>query len=132
MELIYNKRDTPTFIHPTGANTNPDLLIVSSNIAEYTHRKVIEDPGSGHRAVIATIKCKNDCPERNTRHLWNFKKANSKEYTTRLEKKLPDITITNATSPNLIHKNICKTIVKAAKKYIPRGKVTKYKPFWTK
>ena len=76
---------------------------MSSDIAEYTHRKIIEDPGSGHRAVIATIKCKNDCPERNTRHSWNFKKANWKEYTKWLEKKSPDITITNATSANLKH-----------------------------
>jgi hypothetical protein len=107
MELIYNKRDTPTFIHHTGVNTNPDLLIVSSDIAEYTHRKIIEDPGSGHRAVIATIKSKNHCPERNTRHAWNFKKENWKECTTWLENKLPDITITNVTSPNLKHMQNC-------------------------
>ena len=67
MDLIYNKNDTPTFIHHTGSNTNPDLLIVSS-VAEYTHRKIIEDPCSGHRVVIATIKSKNHCPESNTKH----------------------------------------------------------------
>ena len=37
-----------------------------------------------------------------------------------------------STSPNLIHKNIRETIVKVAKKYIPRGEVNKHKPFWTK
>jgi Endonuclease/Exonuclease/phosphatase family. len=55
VELIFKKTDPPTFIYHSGSCSNPDLLLVSSDIADQTHRQVLEDPGSGHRAIMATI-----------------------------------------------------------------------------
>uniref|UniRef100_A0A8D8Q7F5 Endonuclease/exonuclease/phosphatase domain-containing protein n=1 Tax=Cacopsylla melanoneura TaxID=428564 RepID=A0A8D8Q7F5_9HEMI len=78
LELIYKPNDTPTFLHHSGSQTNPDLLMVSSDITENTTREVLEDPGSGHRVIKATItsKCKNDQSSAPRKPAWNFKKAN--------------------------------------------------------
>jgi hypothetical protein len=51
MELLYDEKDTKTYIHHTGQHTNPDLAIVSSNIKDYSKRTIITDGGSGHKAV---------------------------------------------------------------------------------
>jgi hypothetical protein len=47
-ELLYNSTDIPTFLHYTGATTNPDLAVITSNLVHQTSREVIEDPGCGH------------------------------------------------------------------------------------
>nr|CDS29803.2 hypothetical protein HmN_000901900 [Hymenolepis microstoma] len=44
-----------TYLHYNGTKTTPDLLLVSSYISELTQRKVIDDPGSGHKLFIASI-----------------------------------------------------------------------------
>ena len=56
IELVYNKDDPATFIHYTGNSTNPDLVMVSSQLMDKTKREVIEDAGSGHRAVVVNVK----------------------------------------------------------------------------
>ncbi|VDN98269.1 unnamed protein product [Rodentolepis nana] len=55
LELIFSNEDPATYLHYNGTRTTPDLLLASSGISEHTHRKIIDDPGSGHKPVIASI-----------------------------------------------------------------------------
>ncbi|VDO10834.1 unnamed protein product [Rodentolepis nana] len=55
LELIYSNEDPATHLHYNVTRTTPDLLRVSSDISEHTRRKIIEDPGSGYKPVIASI-----------------------------------------------------------------------------
>jgi len=55
LELIYNDTDPSTHLHFNGAQTTPDLLLVSSDISANTKRIIFDDLGSGHKPVIAKI-----------------------------------------------------------------------------
>ncbi|VDO01186.1 unnamed protein product [Rodentolepis nana] len=55
LELIYSNEDPATYLHYNGTRTTPDLLLASSDISEHTCRNIIEDPGSVHKPVIASI-----------------------------------------------------------------------------
>jgi len=77
LELIYDDTDPPTYLHFNGAQTTPDILLVSSDISANTKRIILDDPGSGHKPVTAKITL-----TRQQRVLdpyittsWNFKKA---------------------------------------------------------
>jgi hypothetical protein len=54
LELIYDT-DPPTYLHYIGAQTTPDLLLVSSDNSANTESIIFDDPGSGHKIVIAEI-----------------------------------------------------------------------------
>nr|CDS26299.1 hypothetical protein HmN_000654800 [Hymenolepis microstoma] len=53
--LIYSDEDPATYLHYNGTRTTPDLLLVSSDISELKQRKIIDNPGSGHKPVIGSI-----------------------------------------------------------------------------
>ncbi|GIX71338.1 uncharacterized protein LOC103523941 [Caerostris extrusa] len=55
LELIYNCNDPHTFLHYNGTKSNPDLLLASADLSQSTKRSVLEDPGSGHREILAEI-----------------------------------------------------------------------------
>ncbi|GIX75886.1 hypothetical protein CEXT_416191 [Caerostris extrusa] len=55
LELIYNCNDPHTFLHYNGTKPNPNLLLVSADLSQSTKRSVLEDPGSGHRQILAEI-----------------------------------------------------------------------------
>lgn len=131
-ELIYSKEDPSTFIHYSGAGSNPDLLFATTDIAPKIKRQVIEDPSSGHRAIIADIKLDNKNVSQHYMNLhWNFKKADWKKYKMELENKFTEQTITQQLDqPDQMNKNFCKIILETAKKHIPRGRIKNYKPFW--
>ena len=130
IEIIHNKEDPPTFIHYCVSGTNPDLLFVSSNLYSRTKKQIVEDPGSGHRAIIATIQLGNNkLPSMYLKPRWNFKKAKWKMYTEELETKFENPS-NELLQPDKINKSTCETILKTANKYIPRGIVKNYKPFW--
>jgi hypothetical protein len=58
VELLYNPKDPPTYLHYNGHATNPDLSIVSMNLANLSTCIVAEDMDSDHRAVITrTQEC---------------------------------------------------------------------------
>nr|CDS27209.1 hypothetical protein HmN_000158200 [Hymenolepis microstoma] len=69
LELIYNDKDSATYLHCNGTRTTPDLLLVSSGTCELTERKIIDDPGFGHKSVIAsiTINSKSTTPKMPTK-----------------------------------------------------------------
>ncbi|VDO16268.1 unnamed protein product [Rodentolepis nana] len=55
LELIYSSEDPATYLHYNGTRTTPHLLLASSDISEHTRRNKIDDPGSDHKPVIASI-----------------------------------------------------------------------------
>nr|CDS26194.1 hypothetical protein HmN_000134700 [Hymenolepis microstoma] len=61
LELIYSDEDPATYLHCNGTRTIADLLCVSSDISELTQRKIIDDPGSGHKPVIASSTIHSKC-----------------------------------------------------------------------
>ena len=132
LELIFDSKQTGTYMHHNGKTFNPDLLMVSSNIANKTQRLVKDSLGSDHRVIIANIKLGKRTIKSKCEKSWNFKRAYWKEYTKELEEKLPNIIQIETNSPDNINNKICKTLIETAKKFIPRGKIKKYKPFWSK
>lgn len=134
VELIYNSQDTPTYLHYNGSTTNPDLLIATTDISSRITRTVKNDPGSGHRAVLATIKSIRPTPNKekeNKKCSWNFKKANWEGFRMELEIRLhPDNFNFNQQTADRNNKKLCAEIMCAAKHNIPRGKIYKYRPFW--
>lgn len=134
IELVYKSSDIPTFLHYNGSLTNPYLLLVSSDITTNTERYVKEDPGSGHRMIVAKITpTKMKHKTKNTiRSTWNFKKAKWNKYREHLDNNINKISISTYKSPDAMNKDIIKIILEVAKKFIPRGKVPKYKSFWNK
>ncbi|GFY67172.1 hypothetical protein TNIN_64831 [Trichonephila inaurata madagascariensis] len=76
-ELIYNYSDLHTYLHYNETSTSSDLLLVTSDISEPSRRYVIEDPGSGHRQVIAEVSLGSPCKHSMSfsRVSWNFKEA---------------------------------------------------------
>jgi hypothetical protein len=55
LKLIHNDADPCTYLHFNGAQTTPDLLLVSSDISASTKPIILDDPGSGYKPVIAKI-----------------------------------------------------------------------------
>uniref|UniRef100_A0A0R3TG49 Endo/exonuclease/phosphatase domain-containing protein n=1 Tax=Rodentolepis nana TaxID=102285 RepID=A0A0R3TG49_RODNA len=53
LEHIYSNKDPATYVHYNETRTTPFLLLTSNSISEHKRRKIIEDPGSGHKPVIA-------------------------------------------------------------------------------
>ncbi|VDO16578.1 unnamed protein product [Rodentolepis nana] len=52
LELIYSNEDPAAYLHYNGKRTTPYLLLDSGDISEHTRRKIIDDPGAGHKSVI--------------------------------------------------------------------------------
>ncbi|KAG8196234.1 hypothetical protein JTE90_023793 [Oedothorax gibbosus] len=86
--VLYNKDDPKSFIHYSGSSTNPDLTIVAANIQDNCKKKVIGDPGSGHRIVKTTYESFQSKKYEATRTSWNFKKANWKTFNSSLEESI--------------------------------------------
>ncbi|VDO05256.1 unnamed protein product [Rodentolepis nana] len=78
LEIIYSSVVPDTYLHYNATRKTPDLLLASTDISELTRHKIIADPGSGHKPVIAciTIGSKRMALKMPTKLLWNFNKAN--------------------------------------------------------
>ena len=120
----------PTHFHRVHKTLNrPDLTLVSADLMQKTSSKVTDGIGSSdHFPTIVTIEA--PCPrkfEKWTR--WNFKKANWEEYKTTSNTLLKELDLSGSD----VNKNttiITEAILTAAKKCIPRGCRSNYKPFW--
>ncbi|VDO17031.1 unnamed protein product [Rodentolepis nana] len=124
LELMYSNGDPATYLHYNGTRTTPDLLLVSSDISEHTRRKIIDDPGSGHKSVIASniIGSKSMTRKVSTKQSWNFKKADWSRFTNLLENELHTSPLNFNQHPDKICNNITNIMFRCAKKTIPRGK----------
>ncbi|VDO15608.1 unnamed protein product [Rodentolepis nana] len=90
LELIYRNEDPATYLHYNGSRTTPDLLLASSDVSEHTRGKIIDDPGSSHKPVIASITIGSKSMSRKvpTKLSRNFKKADWSRFTNLLEDEL--------------------------------------------
>lgn len=130
LELVFDKQDKPTFLHYSGVSSNPDLLMVSTDIIDTTHRTVIEDSGSGHRMVMANIdltmyRASRPC----NRVSWNFRKANWPAFEDFLENRLDESKINFNQHPGKIVNDVNSIINDAARRFIPRGRQV-FRSFW--
>ena len=132
LELIYDT-DPSTYVHFNGAQTTPDILLVSSDISANTKHVILDDPGSGHKPVIAkiTLTQQQRILSPYIRTSWNFKKANWKSFTDMLEINLHQERMDFSQHPDKISEVINSIIINCAKACIPRGRVKRYKCFWT-
>ncbi|KAG8185314.1 hypothetical protein JTE90_013005 [Oedothorax gibbosus] len=121
MFLMYNPNDPNTFIHYCGSSTNPDLAMVSTNIADQYAKTVIGDPGSGHRMTKLTFEMKTKVKNCVPRVMWNFKKAKWNDFTTLAQTLVQEIP--NDLTPYQEAKAFSDALKTSAKKNIPRGRI---------
>ncbi|VDO15562.1 unnamed protein product [Rodentolepis nana] len=133
LELIYSNGDPATYLHYNGTRTTPDLLLASSDISEHTRRKIIGDPGSGHKPVIASITfgSKSMTWKVPTKLSGNFKKADWPIFTNLLDNELHTSPLKFKQHPGKLCNDITNIMIRCAKKTIPRGKTKHYRVFWS-
>jgi ribonuclease HI len=134
IELLYTNGDTPTFLHHNKNTTNPDLTLASTDIAHVASRKIIDDQRYGHRMIITTInlRTKPKAPNNKPHNAWNFKKAKWHKYKEELDLELKNTQFNfKNEAPDKNCEELCSVILKIAQKHIPKGKILKYKPFWS-
>ena len=133
LKLIYNDTDPSTYLHFNGAQTTPDLLLVSSDIRASTKCITLDDPGSGHKPVIAkiTLTQQQRIMDSYIRTSWNFKEANWRSFIYMLEINLHQERIDFSQHPDKIGKVMNSSIINCAKACIQRGRVKRHKCFWT-
>ena len=121
-ELIYKKGDS-TYLHYNGSKTNPDFIIISTDIINQTRRKIMNDPGSGYNMIKTTTDIQTHS-KHNSSNIkinlpWNFKKANWENYKNQLDKEMQHVLVEEHQTPDKINNLFCKTILKTAKENIP-------------
>ena len=102
--------------------------MTTSNIIDNCQKFILSDPGSGHRMTIVNFTSNMITKASYPKPLWNFKKANWPGFSDTLEKLLVDIS--QDISPYELSSLFNKSLIESAKKNIPRGCLSKYKPFW--
>ncbi|XP_071037675.1 uncharacterized protein [Parasteatoda tepidariorum] len=134
IELVYQGSDCPSYMHYNRTLSNPDVVLVSSDIAQWLQRDVLEDPVFGHRVILTTLQVHQNKyfkKGKKVRLSWNFKKANWLEFRNILEDKLEkDDIFKDSISLDKANQKICNLILETAHKTIPRTKSDRYRPFW--
>ena len=125
LQLIYTDADSSTYLHFNGAQTTPDLLLVSSDISPDGKRIILDDPGSGYKPGFAkiTLTRQQRILDPYTRSSWNSKEANWRSFTDMLEINLQQEIIDFSQHPDEIGKVITSIIINCAKACIPRRRV---------
>ncbi|VDO00739.1 unnamed protein product [Rodentolepis nana] len=132
--LPNTNEDPAKYLHYNGTRTTPDLLLASSGISEHTRSRIIDDPGFGHKQVIASINIGSKIMSRKapTRLAWNFKKADWSGFTNLLDNEHHTSPLNFNQHPDKLCTTIKNVMIRCAKKTIPRGKTKHYRVFWSK
>ncbi|VDO11646.1 unnamed protein product [Rodentolepis nana] len=108
-----------------GLNSNYDLI---KNISEHDdpgsgHKPVIASAGSGHKPVIASIiiGCQSMTKKVLTKLSWNFKKADWPRFTNLLNNELYASPLNFRQHPKKLCNKNTNIMIRSAKKTIPRG-----------
>ena len=117
--LQQNAESEPTLLHKRHNTTSrPDLTFVSADIQDRTSVRVLGDIGSDHKPTKIVIgNCEKADTKRKT--FLNFRKANWNEYTTSLDHDM-SLVDTNGSDLDKISDTIVSTILKSARKAIPK------------
>ena len=129
LKVLYDPEQPKSFIHHSGSTTNPDIVIVSTHIVDQCKKKLIGDPGCGHRMIKTSLKLERGKPNIGNQIRWNLKKANWHAFKQKVEELLEDI---NTDSPYAAVSKFNEALKKSARATIPRGRMKRYSPFWTK
>jgi len=120
----------PTLFHRVHKTlSRPDLTLLSADLMHKTQMKVTDGVGtSDHFPILINI----ETPGRRkyeplTR--WNFKKADWTQFKSTSDRLLQDIEMSDS-DVNSNAEKVTAAIIAAAKKCIPRGCRSKYRPFW--
>ena len=126
--LMQDINSEPTLLHrKSGTTSKPDLTMISADIIDICHVRVMDDIGSDHRPILTSISRPGNYKQKRPT-LWNFQKANWNLYQTTALSKLKEIDCTRDT--NTVNNDITNAILFAARKAIPRGNRKRYRPFW--
>jgi ribonuclease HI len=129
--MLLEGTPTPyTFLSFKGSQSRPDLAFCHSSMLQDTTQTNLESPtGAGHK-VISIKRERVPSDQMEVKTTWNFKKGKWKEYRAQTEQHFEE----RVESDNVDreYKDIVDIIHDAARKWIPRGKNRKYKPFWNK
>ncbi|VDN97748.1 unnamed protein product [Rodentolepis nana] len=98
--------DPATYLHYNGTRTTPDLLLASTDISEHTHSTIIDDSGSDHKPIIASIAIGTK------------------------ENELHPGPLTFNQHPDKLCCDITNFMIRCAKETILRGKTKHYRVFW--
>ncbi|VDO01409.1 unnamed protein product [Rodentolepis nana] len=120
-KLICSNEDPATYLHNNGTRTTPDLLLASSDISEHTRRKIIDNPGFGHKPVIASITTGSKSMKRKvpTKLSWNFKKAEWPRFTNLLGNELHTSPLNFNQHPDKLCNDITNIMIRCDKKTNP-------------
>ena len=128
MVLMQNSQSEATLLHRgTGTTSRPDLTMISADIVDNSHVKVMEDIGSDHKPILTSITYPSKKKTRR-KPLWNFRKANWAQYKTLTDQRFRDIDMEADVEET--YTQITKAILSSAKKCVPRGNRKRYSPFW--
>ena len=129
--LEQDMNSTPTLRHKRHqTDSRPDLTLISADLYEQTTVSVESDIGSDHLPILIKIE-KIVKPDIRRKTVWNFKRANWKEFECITNVELNKLDFENQPL-DVTSAEISSIILKTAKKTIPQGNIKKYKPFWTK
>ena len=127
--LMQDEHSEKTLLHRRhGTLHRPDLTLVSADIENHCTEEVLECISSDHRPVLTKINILKR-RHRKRRSRWNFKKADWELFRQSAEENIQMEDLDNKSIDEL-NDEITSIILNAAKKSIPRGCRTNYKPFW--
>ncbi|GFW12584.1 uncharacterized protein TNCV_818361 [Trichonephila clavipes] len=103
-----------------------DILITSSDLGPSCKWTLLENLGSDHLSVLIELKKRQLVPTSNNKQ-WIFKKAGWQSFAEAVDNGIKSIPLTDSVDLNWC--SLKKMILRAAKKYIPRGKLKNRKPY---
>ena len=127
--LLQDEDSAKTLLHRRhGTLHRPDLTLVSADLSNFCSEEVLDDISSDHRPILTKIQLpKHKNRKRRTR--WNFKKANWDLFREVSEDTIKFDNLENK-SIDALNDDLTAAILDAAKKSIPKGCRSHYRPFW--
>ena len=129
--LLQDSSSPPTLFHRAHkTSSRPDLTMVSADLLLKIQTEVLAGIGSSDHFPIKIQIDQSQQKKYERRTRWNFKKARWDSYATASSELLSEVDF-SSNDIDEITKNVNDAILKAAKKCIPKGCRSRYKPFWT-
>ena len=130
--IMQNENSPATLLHRAhNTLSRPDLTLVSANLEDRCTLKVLPCIGSDHKPILTTVNNKQESLKTQEKFRWNFRKANWSSYKSKTDEEFMKMDLTEI-NVNSIEEKFTTIVLHAAKRYIPRGYMKKYKPFWNK
>ena len=127
--LLQDENSPKTLLHRRhGTLHRPDLTLVSADLSNNCSEEVLECISSDHRPILTKIQLPK-LKQRKRRTRWNFKKADWNLFKQTTEDAI-ELDNLGDKSIDTLNDDLTSAILGAAKKSIPKGCRSHYKPFW--